>query len=68
MKLVSLLDYDEACFDEEEKRLLEKVYNTFRNDTPTTISNKSHEELAWIDNKDRHTVIDYDYAFSLKAI
>lgn len=66
--LKSLLDCDEACFDDEEKKLLEKVYQTFKNDTPTTISQKSHKEDAWIDNKDRHAIIDYDYAFSIKAI
>lgn len=67
-KIVSEIDYDKACFDESEQELLNKVYETFKDDTPSSISEKSHNEDAWKCNIQNHSVIDYDYAFMLKAI
>lgn len=67
-KIVSDIDYDKACFDEEEQELLDKVYETFKNDNSSSISKKSHNEDAWIKNIKNHSIIDYKYSFSLKAI
>ena len=67
-KLVSALEFDEASLSEEELSCLAKVYETFKNETPSTISEISHQEAAWLDNIDSHGRIDYYYAFSLKAL
>ena len=57
-----------ASLSEEELSCLAKVYETFKNETPSTISEISHHEAAWLDNIGSHGRIDYDYAFSLKAL
>lgn len=67
-KLVSEISCDLSSFTDEQLSVLEKVYETFRNDSPTSISRKSHDEIAWIDNIELHSLIDYKYAFSLKAV
>lgn len=67
-KLVTEMPCDITCFSQEQLSILEKVYETFRNDTSVSISNKSHQEAAWIDNQVNHSFIDFNYAFSLKAI
>lgn len=67
-KLVSEMPCDISSFTNEQLAILEKVYDTFKNDNSVTISNKSHEEPAWIDNQKTHSFIDFKYAFSLKAI
>lgn len=67
-KLVSDISCDLSSFTNEQMEVLEKVYNTFKNDNAASISRKSHEELAWIDNNGLHTYIDFKYAFSLKNI
>ena len=67
-KLVSDISCDLSSFSEEQLAVLDKVYNTFKNDTPSSISKKSHNEIAWIDNNDSHSLIDFKYAFSLKSI
>lgn len=67
-KLVSTLEFDTASLSEEEQGCLEAVYEAFKNDMPSTISEISHKESAWLDNIASHARIDYDYAFSLKAL
>lgn len=67
-KLVSNISCDMSSFSEEQLAVLDKVYVTFKNDTPSSISQKSHDEIAWIENIDSHSLIDFKYAFSLKSI
>lgn len=67
-KLVSETPCDRSAFTAGQLAVLEKVYETFRNDTASSISEKSHQEPAWTQNKDTHSSIDFKYAFSLKAI
>lgn len=67
-KLMSEIPCDLSCFTDEQLAVLEKVYETFKNDSTTTISKKSHEETAWAENQGTHAPIDFMYAFSLKAI
>lgn len=67
-KLVSDMPCDISSFSNEQLSILEKVYDTFKNDNSVSISYKSHEEPAWIDNQGTHSFIDFKYAFSLKAI
>lgn len=67
-RLVSDISCDLSCFSKEQLEILEKVYDTFKNDNATSISCKSHEELAWIENNELHAFIDFKYAFFLKNI
>lgn len=68
IKLISKIQYDKNSLTKEEIRILEKVYNTFKNDTSISISEKSHKEEAWIMNQEKHNIINFNYAFNLKAI
>ncbi len=67
-KLVSDISCDLSSFTNEQMEILEKVYTTFKNDSSTSISQKSHDELAWIENNGLHSLIDFKYAFYLKNI
>ena len=67
-KLVSDISCDLSGFTDEQLTVLEKVYNAFKGDSPTVISQKSHKEAAWIENSSTHSFIDFKYAFSLKEI
>lgn len=67
-KLVSEISCDMSSFTNEQLTILEKVYNTFKDDTPASISKKSHDEIAWIENNDTHSFIDFKYAFYLETI
>ena len=67
-KLVSDMPCDISSFSNEQLSILETVYDTFKNDNSVSISNKSHEEPARIDNQGTHSFMDFKYAFSLKAI
>ena len=67
-KLVSEISCDISSLTNEQLAVLEKVYDTFKNDPPASISKKSHDEIAWIANSDTHSFIDFKYAFSLKTI
>ena len=67
-KLISDISCDLSSFTNEQMEILEKVYTTFKNDNSTSISKKSHDELAWIDNNELHSFIDFKYAFYLKNI
>jgi uncharacterized phage-associated protein/transcriptional regulator with XRE-family HTH domain len=67
-KLVSDVNYDEESLTDEQKGILDKVYRAFASDNATRISEKSHEEDAWKDNEKNHSMISYNYAFSIKAL
>ena len=67
-KLVSKLSPDMAEFSDDELRILEYVSQRFKNETPTQISETSHEEEAWKKYKDSDKLISFEMAFTLKAI
>ena len=67
-KLVSKLSPDMAEFSDDELKILEYVCKRFKNETPTQISETSHEEEAWKKYKDSDKLISFDMAFTLKAI
>ncbi len=67
-KLVSDMPYDKTVLTDEQVAILEQVYMTFRNDSARSVSEKSHEEMAWLENHDNQALIDYTYAFTLKHI
>jgi putative zinc finger/helix-turn-helix YgiT family protein len=63
-EFVALVEPDKSLFSELEIKLMDFVADTFRNDTSTSIMNKSHEEVACQKTKDRH-IISYEYAKEL---
>lgn len=67
-KLVSKLSPDMTEFDEDELKVLEFVCERFKSETPTQISETSHQEEAWKRNVDSDQLINYEMAFTLKAI
>ena len=67
-KLVSKLSPDMTEFDEDELKVLEFVCERFKSDTPTQISETSHQEEAWKRNIDSDQLINYEMAFTLRAI
>ena len=67
-KLVSKLSPDMTEFDEDELKVLEFVCERFKCETPTQISETSHQEEAWKRNIDSDQLINYEMAFTLKAI
>ena len=67
-KLVSDISCDLSSFTKEQMEILQRVYSTFKNDNSTSISQKSHDELAWMENNELHSYIDFKYAFYLKNI
>jgi len=68
VRLTSKMPYDNSCFTDEQRSVLETVCATFKNDTPTSISKRSHNEDGWKDNEREHTLIDYKYAFALNEV
>lgn len=67
-ELISNIPSDKSVFSNEQLSVLEIVYNTFKDDSCKSISEKSHREKAWLDNNKNHSLIDYNYAFSLVSI
>lgn len=67
-KLVSPLSPDLAEFTEEELGILETIYQRFKSDNSTKISDISHNEDAWQMYVDSGQMINFDMAFTLKAI
>jgi len=67
-KLVSSLSPDMAELSAEEVKILEYVFERFKNETPTQISETSHHEEAWLNYLNVDKLINYDMAFSLKAV
>lgn len=55
-------------FTEIEIKVLEDIVNKFKGLTTKQVVDISHNELAWIENKDERKVISYQkYAFALQA-
>ena len=67
-KLVSNLSPDMADLTDKELKILEYVYERFKKDTPTQISETSHHEEAWLKYLNSDKLINYEMAFTLKAI
>lgn len=59
-----LVEPDESIFSEKEIQVMDFVADTFRNDTSTSIMNKSHQETAYKKCKDGD-IISYEYAKDL---
>lgn len=65
-KLVSNLSPDMSSFSEEEKVLLNEIVEKFKDYSSKMMTEYSHEEQAWINNKDFKRVIRYSDAFTLR--
>jgi len=63
-EFVALVQPDKSLFSEQEIRVMDFVADTFRNDTSTSIMNKSHQETAYKKCKDGD-IIPYEYAKEL---
>ena len=59
---------DVAEFTEDELNILETIYQRFKSENSTKISEISHNEEAWQTYVDSGQMIRFDMAFSLKAI
>ena len=66
--LVSNLSPVLADFSEDELEILERVYQRFKQETPTQISDTSHQEEAWKEYFNTDMPISFEMAFTLKAL
>ncbi len=60
----ALIEPDESLFSEKETQVMDFIADTFREDTSTSIMEKSHQETAYTKCKDRD-IISYEYAKEL---
>ena len=67
-RLISPLSPDLSEFSEEELNILETIYQRFKSENATKISDISHNEEAWQKYVDNGQMISFDMAFTLKAI
>ena len=63
-EFTALVEPDESMFSEKEVQVMNYVADTFRDDTSTSIMNKSHQETAYLKSEDRG-LISYEYAKEL---
>ena len=66
--LKSDLSADLAGFSEDEKIILEDVVTIFKDCKASDISKISHDEDAWINHNEGKEIIDFNTAFTLKAM
>ena len=57
-----------SAFSDDEKLVLENVYQRFKLDSSAKISETSHLEEAWLRYVDSGLLIDFSLAFDLKAL
>lgn len=68
VKLCSEIEPDLSNFTPEEVEILEIVFKRFKTISANDISEESHKEDAWIDYNGTKDFINYNKAFSLKAL
>lgn len=66
--LTSNLSPDLHDFSEDDLEILQAVYKRFKTETPSQISETSHQEEAWKKYNNTDMAISFEMAFSLKAI
>lgn len=66
--LVSNLSPVMADFSEDDLEILRAVYERFKNETPTQISETSHQEEAWKEYFNTDMLINFEMAFTLRAL
>lgn len=60
--------FNEKLFSEIELEILKAVKEKFKSTSTNKIRDLSHEEEAWIKNKDNRSEISYSYGFNLKNL
>lgn len=66
-KFTPLRSYDDSIFTKEELDTLTKVKDSLRDISTQDVINLSHQEIAWIENKNnKFKPIDYTFAYELK--
>ncbi|MBA7693286.1 hypothetical protein ES703_101865 [subsurface metagenome] len=63
-QFTTLVKPDESIFSEQEIKVMNFIADTFRNDTSTSIKEKSHQETAYKKCEDQD-IISYEYAKDL---
>lgn len=58
-------DFNSELFSSVEIESLNTIVSVFKDCNATQIMEKSHEEKAWLDNKESKGLIDYNYSFEL---
>ena len=66
--LKSNTNADTSLFSDAELKIMDKVCSSMGSYTARALSELSHKEDAWITNKEAHSYIPFDSAFSLEAI
>jgi uncharacterized phage-associated protein len=59
---------DISLFSDTEIEIIDKICSSMGQYTAHALSELSHKEEAWIINKETHSYISFDSAFSLKAV
>lgn len=59
---------DIALFSDAELKIMDRVCFSFGGYTARALSELSHKEEAWLTNKESHSYISFDSAFSLQAM
>lgn len=67
-KLLSDIMPDMSLFTEKEIESLEKVYERFKSESAASISDISHQEVAWQNYLNSNQMVDYSLSFNLKAM
>lgn len=68
-QIISSQKTNPESFSDTEIKVLEDIVNKFRGLTTKEIVDISHNELAWIENKEDRKIISYQkYAFALQAL
>lgn len=61
-------EFNKALFSDEELDTLQTIAKEFKDKNASEIKDISHKEEAWINNNKSKSLIDYDFAFKLKAL
>jgi uncharacterized phage-associated protein/DNA-binding transcriptional regulator YiaG len=67
-KLVSTLSPDKSYFTEDELEMMDYIHQRFKKESPTQISETSHQEDAWKKYINSDKLISFEMAFSLKTL
>lgn len=62
-----LRSFNPEVFSEEEMEVLNEIAIRFEKTSTSEMIDLSHKEKAWIENKDGHKFIDYNYGFMLNV-
>ncbi|WMX14727.1 type II TA system antitoxin MqsA family protein [Aureispira sp. CCB-E] len=60
--------FNQDLFSPQELDVLNAIEKKFKKYNTKKIVNASHEELAWLDNHETKSIIDYSYAYYLKHV